>query len=154
MVDSGCASFPTSTSGSYKGRMLVSSVARIHLAFALAGMARAEILVSNISTNRTGTAASEQQPEEVRVDDRRPSLAESFAVPEGATGFWLTNVVLSMSYSGTGAAKAVLTLWSSMQSPGNSAALGLPMPQRALAYVATRTFAPGTSFDGYQQFTA
>jgi len=123
------------------------------LAFAFMAIARGEILVSNLGTNLTATAGSEHQPEEVRVDDRRPCVAQSFAVSADGPAFLLTNVVLAMNYSGTGVVKAVLTLWNSMPSPGNSATPGLPMPQRPLDYLATKTFRPGISFNAYQGFT-
>jgi hypothetical protein len=89
----------------------------------------------------------------VKTNDTRPSVAQLFGLPNNATSFWLTNVVLSVNHSGTGAVKAVLTLWSSMSSPGNTATSGLPMPERPLHYLATMRFESGTSFNGYQRFT-
>jgi len=126
---------------------------RVLAALAAVAISRGEILVSNIGTNLVGASPSVYEPEDVSINDVRPCVAQLFGLPDDASSFWLTNVVLSVNYSGTGAVKAVLTLWSSMFSPGNSATPGLPMPERPLYYLATARFEPGTAFNGNQRFT-
>jgi hypothetical protein len=123
------------------------------IALAAVAVTRAEILVSNIGTNFAGALPSAYEPEEVSIDDARPCVAQLFGLPEDTRSFWLTNVVLSVNHSSTGAVKAVLTLWSSIPSPGSSATPGLPMPERPLHYLATARFKPGTDFNGNHGFT-